>query len=125
MAERQGFEPWDQFPGQVISSHLQSATLPPLRTKVLLSNTKFTIQIYLENGEVLCMFPQFNIPEKHAHLSSIPSTHLHYAHLSKICKYLLLMDLNQRNLSSKFLWPHMCYICAILKNLIIRINIQK
>lgn len=28
--ERQGFEPWDQFPGQVISSHLQSATLPPL-----------------------------------------------------------------------------------------------
>jgi hypothetical protein len=54
MAERQGFEPWDQFPGQVISSHLQSATLPPLRTKASL------FQIYSENGEVLCRFLKFN-----------------------------------------------------------------
>ena len=36
MAERQGFEPWDQFPGQLLSRQLQSATLPPLLTKALL-----------------------------------------------------------------------------------------
>jgi hypothetical protein len=29
--ERQGFEPWDQLPGQVLSRHLHSATLPPLQ----------------------------------------------------------------------------------------------
>ena len=31
LAERQGFEPWGQLPGQLLSRQLHSATLPPLQ----------------------------------------------------------------------------------------------
>ncbi len=54
MAERQGFEPWDQFPGQLLSRQLQSATLPPLLTKILLSNTKL-LSKYTQNKERCCV----------------------------------------------------------------------